>query len=166
MYLTAKSEPGQDSTTNENTNDQNDNNAGDDDKTLEANDNDQQTKTANYKDTVININPSPETTDFILQSQFANTDDKRRSPTATADKGFMCVAGKVSVECTLDREVYYHGEELPIKVAISNNSSKSVKSIRVQIGNFQKGDTFLPLWSNTKKHIEQLAILRSLIGWA
>ena len=137
MYLTAKSEPGQDPTTTENGNDQNENNTDDDDKTQEANDNDQQTKTTNTKDTVIDINPTPEPNSFILQSQFANTDDKKRSPTATADKGFMCVAGKVSVECTLDREVYYHGEELPINVAISNNSSKSVKSIRVQIGNSQ-----------------------------
>ena len=34
---------------------------------------------------------------------------------------------------SLDRELYYHGEDLPIHVSINNNSKKSVKTIRVRI---------------------------------
>ena len=37
------------------------------------------------------------------------------------------------LEVSLDRELYYHGEDLPIHVSINNNSKKSVKTIRVRI---------------------------------
>ena len=33
----------------------------------------------------------------------------------------------------MDREIFYHGQELPIHVSINNNSKKSVKLIRVAI---------------------------------
>jgi len=39
--------------------------------------------------------------------------------------------GKIILECTLDKEIYYHGQEIPINVAVHNNSNKSVKAIRV-----------------------------------
>ena len=39
--------------------------------------------------------------------------------------------GKVVLECTLDKEINYHGQEIPIHVCIHNNSNKSVKAIRV-----------------------------------
>ena len=60
-----------------------------------------------------------------------NNDGKVRSPTATADKGFLCSKGKVILECTLDKEVYCHGQEIPVHVSVNNNSKKSVKCIRV-----------------------------------
>lgn len=66
-----------------------------------------------------------------LQVQWAGSDEKVRSPTATADKGFLCSKGKIALECTLDKEVYYHGQEIPVHVSINNNSKKSVKSVRV-----------------------------------
>ena len=58
-------------------------------------------------------------------------DEKQRSPTSSAEKGFLMSKGKIILECTLDKEIYYHGQELPIHVCIHNNSSKSVKAIRV-----------------------------------
>ena len=35
------------------------------------------------------------------------------------------------VEASLDREVFYHGEDLAIHISIANNSKKCVKNIRV-----------------------------------
>ena len=67
----------------------------------------------------------------ILQAQYASLDMKQRSPTSTAEKGFMFGSGKLVVEASLDREVFYHGEDLPIHISINNNSKKCVKNIRV-----------------------------------
>ena len=58
---------------------------------------------------------------------------KQRSPTSTAEKGFMFGSGKLVVEASLDREVFYHGEDLPIHISINNNSKKCVKNIRVSL---------------------------------
>ena len=71
---------------------------------------------------------------FTFQSQYSSPDEKPRSPTAKADKGFFASKGKVLLECTLDKETYFHGQELPVKVNVNNNSNKSVKSIRMAIG--------------------------------
>lgn len=69
----------------------------------------------------------------IRKVQFANSELKQRSPTSTAEKGFMFGSGKLVLECSLDKEVYYHGEDLPIHVSINNQSKKSVKNIRVNV---------------------------------
>ena len=69
----------------------------------------------------------------IRKAQYAGSDEKQRSPTAKAEKGFLCSSGKLGLECTMDREISYHGQELPINVCINNNSKKSVKLIRVAI---------------------------------
>ena len=72
--------------------------------------------------------------DHIFQCQYSSTDEKQRAPTAKADKGFFGSSGKLIMECTMDRDIFYHGQELPVHVVINNNSKKSVKSIRVSIG--------------------------------
>ena len=41
------------------------------------------------------------------------------------------LSGKLVVEASLDREVFYHGEDLAIHISIVNNSKKCVKNIRV-----------------------------------
>ncbi|TRY76389.1 hypothetical protein TCAL_02711 [Tigriopus californicus] len=69
----------------------------------------------------------------IRKVQWSPINDKQRSPTATADKGFLCSKGKIVLECTLDREIFYHGEEIPVHVSVHNNSKKSVKTIRCSI---------------------------------
>jgi len=69
----------------------------------------------------------------IRKAQFAATDVKQRSPTSTAEKGFMFGSGKLVLEASLDREVYYHGEDLPIHISINNQSKKSVKNIRCHV---------------------------------
>merc|ERR1711936_426586 len=67
------------------------------------------------------------------KAQYASADMKQRSPTSTAEKGFMFGSGKLVVEASLDREVFYHGEDLPIHISIINNSKKCVKNIRCHI---------------------------------
>merc|ERR1711990_844485 len=69
----------------------------------------------------------------IRKAQYASLDTKQRSPTSTAEKGFMFGSGKLVVEASLDREVFYHGEDLPIHISINNNSKKCVKNIRCHI---------------------------------
>jgi len=69
----------------------------------------------------------------IRKAQFAPTDLKQRSPTSTAEKGFMFGSGKLILEASLDREVYYHGEDLPIHISINNQSKKCVKNIRCNV---------------------------------
>ncbi len=68
---------------------------------------------------------------FFSKAQWAPVDEKIRSPTSSAEKGFLMSKGKIILECSLDKEIYYHGQEIPINVAVHNNSNKSVKSIRV-----------------------------------
>ena len=67
----------------------------------------------------------------MFQAQWAPVDEKQRSPTSSAEKGFLMSKGKIVLECTLDKEINYHGQEIPIHVSINNNSTKSVKAIRV-----------------------------------
>ena len=45
----------------------------------------------------------------------------------------MLSAGKLNLEVTLDREVYFHGDKMAIHVTISNYSKKSVRSIKVSV---------------------------------
>jgi len=69
----------------------------------------------------------------IRKSQYTVSDGTVRCPTAKAEKGFLCAKGKLGLECTLDKEVFYHGQEIPIHVSVNNNANKSVKAIRVAI---------------------------------
>ena len=56
---------------------------------------------------------------------------KLRSPTATAEKGFLTSKGKVQIEVSLDKEINMHGEEVPVSIVVNNSSSKTVTCIRV-----------------------------------
>merc|ERR1711953_834225 len=69
----------------------------------------------------------------IRKAQYASLDMRQRSPTSTAEKGFMFGSGKLVVEASLDREVFYHGEDLPIHISINNQSKKCVKNIRCNV---------------------------------
>jgi len=69
----------------------------------------------------------------IRKAQYAPSDMKQRSPTSTAEKGFMFGNGKMILEASLDRELFYHGEDIPVNISINNQSKKSVKSIRCNI---------------------------------
>jgi len=69
----------------------------------------------------------------IRKVQYASNDMKQRSPTSTAEKGFVFGSGKVVLESNLDKEVFYHGEDIPLHISINNASKKQVKSIQCTI---------------------------------
>ncbi|KAG8238044.1 hypothetical protein J437_LFUL013210 [Ladona fulva] len=59
-----------------------------------------------------------------------DADDKnhKRSTVALAVK-----KGKINLEVTLDKEIYYHGEKVCPCIIITNNSRKTVKNIKVYV---------------------------------
>ena len=42
-------------------------------------------------------------------------------------------SGNVALEANLDREVWYHGEEIPVHISINNQSKKMIRNIRVHV---------------------------------
>lgn len=65
------------------------------------------------------------------QLQYAPSTRGQRLPSSLISKGFTFSHGKISLEVTLDREIYYHGEKVVATLIISNSSRKSVKNIKV-----------------------------------
>jgi len=60
----------------------------------------------------------------------------KQQPWAETDKEFMFGAHKLHIEASLDKEMYYHGEEIGVNVRIENGSSKTCKKIKVTIRQF------------------------------
>ncbi|CAO1308657.1 unnamed protein product [Diamesa hyperborea] len=66
----------------------------------------------------------------IKKLQFAPASRGRRLPSSLVSKGFTFSQGKINLEVTLDREIYYHGEKIAANIVVTNNSRKTVKSIK------------------------------------
>lgn len=69
----------------------------------------------------------------IKKLQYSPPTRGRRLPSSLVSKGFTFSSGKINLEVTLDKEIYYHGEKMGANVMISNNSRKSVKNIKVYV---------------------------------
>lgn len=69
----------------------------------------------------------------IKKLQYAPSTRGQRLPSSLISKGFTFSHGKISLEVTLDREIYHHGEKVIATVVISNSSRKSVKNIKVYV---------------------------------
>lgn len=54
-------------------------------------------------------------------------------PMIEAHKDFMMSPAPLHLECTLDKEMYYHGESISVNVQVTNNSNKTVKKIRITV---------------------------------
>lgn len=54
-------------------------------------------------------------------------------PMVEAHKDFMMSPAPLHLECTLDKELYYHGESINVNVQATNNSNKTVKKIRITV---------------------------------
>ncbi|XP_011300517.1 arrestin homolog [Fopius arisanus] len=67
----------------------------------------------------------------IKKLQFAPISRGRRLPSSLVSKGFTFSQGKLNLEVTLDKEIYYHGEKIAANVVITNNSRKAVKNIKM-----------------------------------
>lgn len=68
----------------------------------------------------------------IKKLQFAPISRGRRLPSSLVSKGFTFSNGKLNLEVTLDREIYYHGEKVAANVIVTNNSRKAVKNIKAR----------------------------------
>jgi arrestin-2 len=69
----------------------------------------------------------------IRKVQFAPPQKGSRQPSAVVSKGFALSSGKINLEVTLDKDIYYHGERISANVRVSNNSRKTVKCFMVSI---------------------------------
>jgi len=58
---------------------------------------------------------------------------KAPQPMVDAHKDFMMSPAPLHLECTLDKELYYHGESINVNVQATNNSNKTVKKIRITV---------------------------------
>lgn len=52
-----------------------------------------------------------------------------KQPSTMVSKGFTFSSGKMILQVTLDRELFYHGEAIKFNINIKNESKKTVKSI-------------------------------------
>ena len=57
-------------------------------------------------------------------------------PSVEVSKEFIMSPSKLHLECSLDKELYHHGEKISVNVHIQNNSNKAVKKIRVCVRQF------------------------------
>lgn len=69
----------------------------------------------------------------IKKLQYAPASRGRRLPSSLVSKGFTFSQGKINLEVTLDREIYYHGEKVAATIVITNNSRKTVKNIKCYV---------------------------------
>ncbi|XP_011498839.1 PREDICTED: arrestin homolog [Ceratosolen solmsi marchali] len=67
----------------------------------------------------------------IKKLQYAPPTRGRRLPSSLVSKGFTFSQGKLNLEVTLDKEIYYHGEKVTANVIVTNNSRKAVKNIKI-----------------------------------
>ncbi|XP_047400018.1 beta-arrestin-2 isoform X2 [Sciurus carolinensis] len=54
-------------------------------------------------------------------------------PSAETTRHFLMSDRSLHLEASLDKELYYHGEPLNVNVHVTNNSTKTVKKIRVSV---------------------------------
>lgn len=57
-------------------------------------------------------------------------------PRAETDQAFMLSVHKLHIEASLDKGMYYHGEEIGVNVHIANSSSKTCKKIKITVRQF------------------------------
>ncbi|NP_001301010.1 arrestin, lateral eye [Limulus polyphemus] len=69
----------------------------------------------------------------IRKLQYAKPSPLAKQPSALVSKGFMMSSGKLQLEVTLDKELYFHGDKVSANVTISNYSKKTVKNIKVAV---------------------------------
>ena len=65
-----------------------------------------------------------------FQSQYIVSDGALTRPTAKVEKDFLFSSGKLSLECNLEKDVFYHGQEIPINLFINNNGNNQGKYLK------------------------------------
>lgn len=65
--------------------------------------------------------------------QFAPLTPSSKQPSTMVSKGFTFSSGKLNLQLTLDRELFYHNDQIRFNVNVKNESKKTVKSIMVAV---------------------------------
>ncbi|CAF1026131.1 unnamed protein product [Rotaria sordida] len=81
-------------------------------------------------------------------------------PVIEAHKDFMMSPAPLHLECTLDKEMYYHGESINVNVVVTNNSNKTLRKIRISV--VQNAE--ICLYSSTQYKCD-VAVLESSEGF-
>ncbi|XP_042885673.1 arrestin homolog [Penaeus japonicus] len=69
----------------------------------------------------------------VRKVQFSPVTGNKRQPSTLVSKGFALSSGKLNLEVTLDKELYYHDEQVNATLNINNGSKKTVKNIKCSI---------------------------------
>ncbi|XP_047196447.1 arrestin 3b, retinal (X-arrestin) isoform X2 [Hippoglossus stenolepis] len=69
---------------------------------------------------------------MIRKIQFAPANNKP-GPKAEISKQFMMTDKPLHLEASLEKELYYHGDPIAVKVKINNETAKVVKNIKVSV---------------------------------
>ncbi|KPP76962.1 arrestin red cell-like, partial [Scleropages formosus] len=54
-------------------------------------------------------------------------------PTAETTRSFLMSDRSLHLEASLDKELYYHGEPISVNVHVTNNSTKTVKRVKISV---------------------------------
>jgi arrestin-2 len=66
----------------------------------------------------------------IVKLQHAPITSDNRLPMAWISKGLAFSQGKIDLEVTLDREYFFHGDQVPVSVIIINDSSRTINYVK------------------------------------
>lgn len=69
----------------------------------------------------------------VRKVQFAPQERSNRQPSTLVSKGFTLSSGKLNLEVTLEKDIYYHGEQIGANLSINNCSRKTVKNIKCSV---------------------------------
>ncbi|XP_047462887.1 arrestin 3a, retinal (X-arrestin) [Mugil cephalus] len=69
---------------------------------------------------------------IIRKIQFAPS-EVGAGPKADICKSFMMSDKPVHLEASMEKDLYFHGESIPLKVKINNESNKTVKKIKISV---------------------------------
>ncbi|KAK7078648.1 Arrestin (or S-antigen), C-terminal domain [Halocaridina rubra] len=69
----------------------------------------------------------------VRKIQFAPAGGSKRQPSTLVSKGFALSSGKINMEVTLDKELFYHGEQVKANLSINNGSKKTVKNMKCAV---------------------------------
>ncbi|KAF4104772.1 arrestin 3b, retinal (X-arrestin) [Onychostoma macrolepis] len=69
---------------------------------------------------------------IIRKIQYA-PNELAAGPKTDLNKQFMTADKPIHVEASMEKELYYHGDPIPVKVKVNNETSKVVKKIKVSV---------------------------------
>jgi len=69
----------------------------------------------------------------VRRVQYAPADRSARQPSTLVSKGFALSSGKLNLEVTLEKDIYYHGDKVAANLNVNNGSRKTVKCIKAAI---------------------------------